>query len=403
MYCSYCNKEIINKKRPNGDTDYSKAYKSSEHIIQNAIGGKLESEKICCDRCNFHLEELIDKAFCDIFVPFTSDIKDFKKTNNSNSEPKCSGYAISNKGNEKKLVYGEVIKGSKLKKSNELIKIEKEIGTENLNTRLKSSLNESKVVFNKFNLDNNAFKKGLSKIAYNYAIYLGINPKNISGTCEITLDEEDKQIKDINFNTLVIPFVPGTDFDHFIELETKFILFHNLILFRYKNELWCFIDLFNTFQYYVRLSNKYITNESTRYEIYGNECQYMQSNMNDIPVYEDIIMKKASEYAMLGYKYVDACSYNFYVNQDKLNPCFKIETPFKSNEEVGEHIFYPTWICTNLNQEDMARYATEKFTRLNDQLIKDKPTISEDEFFNMSKEDQEIFLDLLSKSRNPNK
>ena len=79
MYCSYCNKEIINKKRPNGDTDYSKAYKSSEHIIQNAIGGKLESEKICCDRCNFHIEQLIDKKFCDIFSPIISDIKNFKK------------------------------------------------------------------------------------------------------------------------------------------------------------------------------------------------------------------------------------------------------------------------------------------------------------------------------------
>lgn len=403
MHCIYCNKEIINTKRPQGDTDYSKAYRSSEHIIQNAIGGKLESEKICCDRCNFHIEELIDKAFCDIFVPFISDIKDFKKTNNSNSEPKYSGYAIYNKGNENKMVFADIIKKSKVKKSSELIEIEKKVGTKDLDKRIKNCLNEMRVVFENFNLNNNYFKQGLSKIAYNYAIYLGINAKNISNVCDVTLDGKNKELSSIQFKTIVIPFFPGNAFDNFIELHTKFILFHNLILFRYGKELWCYIDLFNTFQFYVRLSDNYDDGENTRYKIYGQEFQYLQSDMNTTHLYKDIIMEKVKEYVALGYKYVDALSYNFYINQNKLCPYFRIETPLKKyDERIYKFIFYPLWIVQSKSKEELAEYATKKYMQLNQYLIKDNPTILDDEFFSMSKENQEKFLQLYLNSMKPN-
>lgn len=402
MNCVYCNKKIIEAKRSRGDTDYSKVYSSSEHIIQNAIGGKLESEKICCDRCNFHMEELIDKAFCNIFAPFTSNIKNFKKTNNSNSEPKYSGYALYNKENEKKMIYADVIKNSKVKHSSEIIKIEKEVGTENLNKRIKNSLNKTRVVFNNFNLNNNAFKQGLSKIAYNYAIYLGINPKNISSACDVTLSQKDGELLDIHFNTKVIPFVPGNEFDIFIELQSKFVLFHNLILFRYANELWCYIDLFNTFQCYVMLSDNYNDGENTRYKIYGQEFQYVQSNMDNTHIYKDIIMEKAKEYVSLGYKYVDDLSYSFYINHNNLNDYFRIETPLeKYNHGLYKFISYPLWIVQAKDTKEIGKYSTEKFKQLNQYLIKDNPTILDEEIFNMSKENQEKFLELYLNSIKP--
>ena len=37
----------------------------------------------------------------------------------------------------------------------------------------------------------------------------------------------------------------------YIELNTKLELYHNLILFSLANNLWCYIDLLNTFQYYI--------------------------------------------------------------------------------------------------------------------------------------------------------
>ena len=65
--CVYCEKEIIQQKRPKNDKDYSKAYISSEHIIQNALGGRIESKDICCDRCNYHIERIVDQKFNKIY------------------------------------------------------------------------------------------------------------------------------------------------------------------------------------------------------------------------------------------------------------------------------------------------------------------------------------------------
>ena len=47
MKCVYCQKEITKK--------------SSEHVIQNALGGFLETENICCPECNLAVEKNIDK------------------------------------------------------------------------------------------------------------------------------------------------------------------------------------------------------------------------------------------------------------------------------------------------------------------------------------------------------
>ena len=57
MKCVYCQKEITTK--------------SSEHVIQNAIGGILESEDICCPECNLAVEKFVDKDFVKIFSPIT--------------------------------------------------------------------------------------------------------------------------------------------------------------------------------------------------------------------------------------------------------------------------------------------------------------------------------------------
>ena len=64
-------------------------------------------------------------------------------------------------------------------------------------------------------------------------------------------------IEDISFKYPVIPFVPLNPMDKHIELNTSMELYHNLILFSQGEMLWCYIDLFNTFQYYVLLSDKW--------------------------------------------------------------------------------------------------------------------------------------------------
>lgn len=395
----YCGKKIIDQKRPDGDKDYSKVYRSSEHIIQNALGGRLESESICCDRCNFHLEELIDKKFCNIFAPFVSDIKNFRKTNNSNSEPKYSGYAMYRKESKNKIVHAEVIKQSKVKKSQEIIDIEKKDGTGNLDKRIKNALKDTKVLFNNFNLDNECFKQGLSKIAYNYAIYSGIDVKDI---CEKKLGGQNNELLSIKYKTVVIPYVAGNQFDEFVELRSDFFLFHNLILFSYANALWCYVNLFNTFQYYVMLSDNYIQ-QDCRYKILGEEFQYIQSNiLYDYNSYNDVIIQKAKEYVSLMRKDM---SYNFYIRNNEVAKNYRIETPLKYYGGCNyQFILYPYWIvqAQDKNLINISDYTVKKYIQLNMYVLKDKLWLTDNEIQNMSISDRMKVFDLFKKSMLPN-
>ena len=78
--CVYCGAEII---KP-----------SQEHIIQNAIGGLLESGDICCETCNNEVCSKIDAEFTSIFNAIISKIPNMEKSNNRKSKPKCTGKAI---------------------------------------------------------------------------------------------------------------------------------------------------------------------------------------------------------------------------------------------------------------------------------------------------------------------
>lgn len=404
MRCVYCNKEIINSIRPKKDVDHSKVYTSSEHIIQNALGGKLESKEICCDRCNLHLQKLIDDGFCKIFVPFTSEIENFRKTNNTGSKPKTSGYAIRNSDNKMELLKADVIKKSQVKQSKELIKREKANGTEDLDERVKDSLDNMEVAFQNFNMDNKYFKQGLSKIAYNYAIYLGINPSNLNNTCEVKLDGINRELSDIQFNTKVIPFVAGNELDSFIELDSSCILFHNMIMYQYCNELWCYIDLFNTFQYYVLLCDDFGEQEKVDYKIYGEEFQYVQSNKNSSHSFFDVINEKSKEYYSIKDKYLYSLDYDFYFNHGKLASYFRIYNPVSKISE-SEFIFYnyPEWIVRKKTQEEIKDYTTKKYVRLNQSLVKLKPVFSTDRIVEMSKDDQNKFWELYQSSMRPYK
>lgn len=62
-------------------------------------------------------------------------------------------------------------------------------------------------------------------------------------------------------------------------------LYHNLILFSQNENLWCYIDLFNTFQYYVLLSNKWDPIEN----IHQSYLQMIQKLDRKLP---DIYLRK---------------------------------------------------------------------------------------------------------------
>ena len=77
--CVYCGK-ILEKR-------------SREHIIQNALGGLLMSENICCDECNNLISKIIGAPFTKIFNPIIANLKNMIKSNNTKSYPVCEGIA----------------------------------------------------------------------------------------------------------------------------------------------------------------------------------------------------------------------------------------------------------------------------------------------------------------------
>lgn len=239
MKCIYCDQEISSP--------------SKEHIIHNAIGGWLESVEICCDSCNKLLGKIIDKDFTNLFNAIVMHLPDFDKTNNDNSKIKINAKGIT----KDNIEFDVVVKNKKITSCPELQKKEKK--------------NYNPVSFIGYNYeliqisDNTIFFNGIKKIAFNYAVYY-FNKNNLSVNSLISgikVKKESDKVINIDFNQFVIPYYPLTDFDIFIEKQDD-EMYHNLILFTFANKLWCYVELFNTFKYYVCLSENcnYIINNS---------------------------------------------------------------------------------------------------------------------------------------------
>lgn len=110
---------------------------------------------------------------------------------------------------------------------------------------------------------NEDFKKGMVKIATEYALHCGIDRELLTEV--ISIDDKGKAMIDYD-KAKLIPFIPTTLFD--ILYEDHRYLFedgypsHMLKLFtsKYndgKTRLYCYLDLFSTFQYYVLLNDDY--------------------------------------------------------------------------------------------------------------------------------------------------
>jgi hypothetical protein len=227
--CVYCERQIEKRSR--------------EHIIQNAIGGLFESEDICCPACNEYISKYIDAPFTKTFNPIIGMIENFAKTNNKKSQPPCTGKALYD--NE---LYDVKIKGGKV------------VDCPELSQKLKCNISKFpfEILAYDFPIENVSFNNGISKIAFNFALAKGISFDVLNKGVDIR--KTGNKIEGIMFKYPLTPFVALNPMDKYIELNTDMELYHNLILFNQNNMLWCYVDLFNTFQYYVLLSDEWDEN-----------------------------------------------------------------------------------------------------------------------------------------------
>lgn len=370
---------------------------SKEHIIQNAIGGLYESEDICCKDCNNYVSKYIDAPFTKTFNPIISRIENLTKTHNKKSYPSCCGKAMHDGE-----IYDVVIKNSKV------------IACKELSKKLRCDISklDFKILEYNFDIKNSSFKNGISKIAFNFALEKGICINKLKKG--VNIEKNDGEIEKISFNYPVIPFIALNPIDKYIELDTDMELYHNLILFNQGNMLWCYVDLFNTFQYYVLLSEEFNENISIN-ETYLQLIQKIDRTIPDLKIgsYKDIltyamefniepcmdlevlkkrvaesIQKKSVKKDMcdvisakLGYEYSNIIIENkmypegvnsllmYFDEDDRLN-----EHTFRQitqNRDRLEPISYPIQIHNLItsNKIDVSSYTFKKFERLNAFLL----------------------------------
>ena len=198
--CIYCNKEITTR--------------SSEHVIQNALGGLLESEDICCPECNNFISKHIDAPFTKIFNPIISGIENFSKTNNTKSMPPYTGTVLYN---GKK--YTANIKGGKV------------VGCPELSRELRSDISKLplEIISYNFDIQNSAFKTGLGKIAFNYAMAKNVDFQYLAPGLNVS--QSGSTVNKIEYNYEVLAFCPMNPIDYHVELNNNsFEPFHNIII-----------------------------------------------------------------------------------------------------------------------------------------------------------------------------
>lgn len=248
--CFYCGEQL--------------AERSKEHIISNSIGGLYVSKDVCCRKCNTILSKKESK-FTKIFNPIISKIDNFPRTYRNRELLSCSGI-VEYQGQ----FFNAVIKNGKV-----------------VECKAASSIyqrNAKDIDFNiigySFEIDNKCFAQGITKIAVEFAVDKGVDDSILSGAVWVKRNDKGA-VEDICFRALVLPFFPLNPMDFYLETETDFRLYHHLLLFSHENELWCYVDLFNTFQYYVLLSDKFPKNTKIS-ETYIQDVQRIDRTLPDI-------------------------------------------------------------------------------------------------------------------------
>ena len=261
--CVYCGEKITTPSR--------------EHVIQNALGGLYESTDICCPGCNNYVSREIDTPFTTIFNPIIGGIGNIPKTHNKNSTPLYTGTVEYN---------GEQYKAN--------IKAGKIVGCPDLSKKLHTNAAKLplKIVGYDFNIENDYFRTGIAKIAFNYALAQGVDFNAIKDGLKVEKND-DGTLKNIKYEYPIVPFYPVNSLDDYLELHTAPDLYHNMVLFSQHSNLWCYVDLFNTFQYYVLLSQK-LPNET---KIYDSYMQTLNKNNVEVPDIEIYGPKDAMIYA----------------------------------------------------------------------------------------------------------
>ena len=377
MKCYICHRELTTQKNLSPEEKINQSTTHGEHIIHNAIFGRLISKNILCEECGSKYSAE-DASFTSLFYPFVKRLQNFDVySRRSTNSQGIHGYlhtctGVSNKEVVEKNngeVYDIVMKCPDyiIDDANKTIAVtapRERVETFRKQMILKDAkyanftfisndylaqgnhiayfFSEKKPYFNEY------FKKGIVKIALEFAIDNGIDrihmpnilKKGENGYASVVYDCVD-----------VIPYVPLTEEEYNYENRKHTLVpfpQHLLRLYSIENpdltnSLVCYVELFSTFQYFVILNSRYVGPEIDKY--YGQRI---------FKEYDNITKKELSA--------------QFDVNKHLELNLQDPNTFRKVIYDKDTQIFMPNvWLCKGVYYDDIEivkQYTIKKFKRL---------------------------------------
>ena len=296
MKCYLCNRELVDRDCVTDKETQGIIH--NEHIIPDSLRGRLLSSTILCEECGSKYGKIEDSGFVELFFYISNLLKEagLSTAHGTKNYHKLIGEYYPNPDALDDYIPVTLSKEGKVfaKENTYRINDEKKIITiylcTNRNERVieivkqkianehpEINLSSYEIIildeitseyfgwyFSKGNPDfNKYFAKGLQKIATEYALDCGVPKEQLSNVLVTDSDTgKSKMIEEVE----CIPFSPCSYFDCIFEnyrhiLEREFPT-HTLILFdheiaEHNRWLYCYVDLFSTFQFYVVLSKNY--------------------------------------------------------------------------------------------------------------------------------------------------
>lgn len=323
MICYLCGKELSEKEVLTTEEEKSLTTTHREHILHNAILGRLVSKKILCKKCGNSFSCDDDASFTSLFAPIVSRLENCgaypRRSTNSVAK---TGYLHTSDGKITDTIVAEkdgmifkidskypdysideatktvIVKASSCRTKsfkNQLIKEKSELASYTFKAEDYSSSGDHIAYFFSENNPNfnEVFSKGLVKIALEFALDCGVSREDIPLVLTVNTDGSSK----VNYsNPQIIPYAPLSSCIDECKYEYSKHLFgnypyHILSLFDVDNmdstrSLICYIDLFSTFQYYVLLNKDYGGPSIDKY--YGQRLLRKNDDGKDLPPEFDV-------------------------------------------------------------------------------------------------------------------
>lgn len=266
----------------------------AEHIIHNALHGRLTSSRILCQACGANFGHAADSDFVSLLTPLTARLKEvlLPKQHGKNTTATLQGVLY--EGGDPMKERRVEIRGRVVTPKDPYHTLDTSVNVVTIYASLARAKHYKKVVINELiaqglNPDDFEFRfvedlrdqgtlgvfftegvhnfnerwhLGFNKIALGFAMYAGVDRTQVPRA--LRLDDTGRGHLVATQN--LCPFYPFGTLDKLLELRRPrvedYYPSHTLILFTQRRQdggqvLCCYVDLFSTFQYYVLLNDHY--------------------------------------------------------------------------------------------------------------------------------------------------